>query len=103
MSKPGWLVINPMLQVNVTGYLDVQQRLELLMLPTVKRRRLLGQVGLRVRTMARTNLRQQRNIDGSGWAPRKKKGPRMLRKLLSECDHAGLFEELICRHSRRAR
>lgn len=71
-----------MIQFDVFGELNVQKRLQLMTLPGPKRRRMLAQIGRQIQRDARRRLRQQRNVDGSPWAPRKDgSGRKMLRKM----------------------
>ena len=58
-------------ELDVRGYLGVQEQLALLSLPPQLRRRLLNNVSKRVRSMSRQRIREQRNVDGSAFAPRK--------------------------------
>jgi hypothetical protein len=61
---------NP-LGLTTQGQLGVQEQLALLRLPPQKRRRLLNNVSKRVRTISRKRIREQKNLDGSSFAPRK--------------------------------
>jgi len=61
-------------ELDARGYLGVREQLALLSLPPKLRRRLLNNVGKRVRTMSRQRIRQQRNLDGSPFEPRKGDG-----------------------------
>ncbi|MBV4459428.1 phage virion morphogenesis protein [Pseudomonas sp. COR58] len=61
-------------ELDVRGHLGVREQLALLSLPPQLRRRLLNQVTKRVRTMSRQRVREQRNLDGSPFAPRKGDG-----------------------------
>lgn len=61
-------------ELDVRGQLDVREQLALLSLPPKLRRRLLNQVTKRVRTMSRKRVRDQQNLDGSPFAPRKGDG-----------------------------
>lgn len=58
-------------ELDVRGQLGVREQLALLSLPPKLRRRLLNQVTKRVRTMSRKRVRDQQNLDGSPFAPRK--------------------------------
>lgn len=58
-------------ELDARGYLAVSEQLALLSLPPQLRRRLLNNVSKRVRTMDRKNVRDQKNVDGSPFAPRK--------------------------------
>ncbi|WP_342653525.1 phage virion morphogenesis protein [Pseudomonas sp. F3-2] len=60
--------------LDVRGYLGVQEQLALLSLPPQLRRRLLNNVTKRVRSMSRQRIRQQQNVDGTPFAPRKGDG-----------------------------
>lgn len=57
--------------LDVRGMLGVQEQLALLSLPPALRRRLLNNMGKRVRSMSRQRIRAQQNVDGSPFAPRK--------------------------------
>ncbi|RBH53168.1 MULTISPECIES: phage virion morphogenesis protein [Pseudomonas] len=59
------------LELDARGYLGVREQLALLSLPPQLRRRLLNNVSKRVRTMSRKRVRDQQNLDGSPFAPRK--------------------------------
>lgn len=58
-------------ELDARGYLGVREQLALLELPAQLRRRLLNNVAKRVRTMSRQRIRNQQNLDGSPFAPRK--------------------------------
>lgn len=60
--------------LDVRGMLGVREQLALLNLPPKLRRRLLNNVSKRIRTMGRKHIREQRNLDGSPFAPRKSGG-----------------------------
>ncbi|WP_020411001.1 phage virion morphogenesis protein [Hahella ganghwensis] len=69
-------------KIEVGGQLAIQRQLDLLKLPPAKRKRLLGQIGRKVRTATRKRLRAQKGLDGQAWEARKGRGQRrMLRKL----------------------
>jgi phage virion morphogenesis protein len=68
-------------KIDITGHLEVKKQLQLLQLPAAKRRRLLGQVGRKVRTYSRRRLREQRDLNGQPWQARKKGKRKMLRGL----------------------
>lgn len=70
-----------MLRVDVNGQLNALQRLKLLRMPPAKRRRLLNLMGNQVRKSSRARIRQQKNINGQPWAPRKDGRRKMLRGL----------------------
>ncbi|MCL8302177.1 phage virion morphogenesis protein [Pseudomonas mosselii] len=59
------------LAMDVRGLLDAQAQLDLLALPPKLRRRLLNRLGTRVRSQARKRIRNQQNLDGSPFAPRR--------------------------------
>ncbi|EKT4494015.1 phage virion morphogenesis protein [Pseudomonas putida] len=59
------------IDLDVRGMLDAQAQLDLLALPPNLRRRLLNNVGKRVRSMSRQRIRAQQNLDGSAFAPRR--------------------------------
>ena len=61
-------------ELDVRGYLGVQEQLALLSLPPQLRRRLLNNVTKRVRSMSRQRIRSQQNVDGTPFAPRKGDG-----------------------------
>ncbi|WP_055128623.1 phage virion morphogenesis protein [Pseudomonas mediterranea] len=61
-------------ELDVRGQLGVREQLALLSLAPKLRRRLLNQVTKRVRTMSRKRVRDQENLDGSPFAPRKGDG-----------------------------
>lgn len=58
-------------ELDVRGYLGVQEQLALLSLPPQLRRRLLNNVTKRVRSMSRQRIRAQQNVDGTPFAARK--------------------------------
>ena len=60
--------------VDGRGYLGVQEQLALLRLTPKLRRRLLNTATKRVRSMSRRRIRQQQNLDGTPFAPRKSNG-----------------------------
>jgi phage virion morphogenesis protein len=74
------------IKVDVVGLLDVQQSLEVLKLPAFKRKRIFGQTARKVRTQSRKRLREQKDLDGKAFTPRKHKKNRkkMLRKIGGE-------------------
>ncbi|MBC3410081.1 phage virion morphogenesis protein [Pseudomonas sp. SWRI51] len=57
--------------LDIRGLLDAQAQLALLELPPKLRRRLLNNLGKRVRSMSRKRIRTQQNLDGSHFAPRR--------------------------------
>jgi hypothetical protein len=59
-------------ELDIRGRLGVREQLALLSLPPQLRRRLLNQVTKRVRTMSRKRVREQKNLDGTPFAPRKR-------------------------------
>ncbi|MCX2545343.1 phage virion morphogenesis protein [Pseudomonas sp. COW5] len=61
-------------ELDVRGRLGVREQLALLSLPPQLRRRLLNQVTKRVRTMSRKRVRDQQNLDGTPFAPRRGDG-----------------------------
>lgn len=61
-------------ELDAKGLLGVREQLALLSLPPKLRRRLLNDVAKRVRTMSRKRIREQKNLDGSSFAPRKTPG-----------------------------
>ena len=72
----------PTLSFDIRGLIEAQQRLQLLALPAGKRRRLLNNACKRLRTRNTRRIGTQRNLDGSPFAPRKRKQRRkMLRRL----------------------
>ncbi len=80
--------MSTMVRLDIAGQLNVRQRLDLLALPAARRKRLLGQVGRKVRVATRKRLRAQQGIVGRPWAPRQKTednngkaNRKMLRKL----------------------
>ncbi len=56
---------------DVRGMLQAEQLLALMNLPVQKRKRLLNNVSKRVRSLSRKRIRDQENLDGSAFAPRK--------------------------------
>lgn len=58
-------------ELDARGYLGIAEQLALLNLTPQLRRRLLNNVSKRVRTMSRQRIREQKNLDGSPFAPRK--------------------------------
>ncbi|MBA6058395.1 MULTISPECIES: phage virion morphogenesis protein [Pseudomonas] len=61
---------NP-LALDVRGMLEAESLLALLELPLAKRKRLLNNVSKRVRSLSRQRIRNQQNVDGTPFAPRK--------------------------------
>lgn len=61
-------------ELDVRGYLGVEEQLALLNLTPQLRRRLLNNVTKRVRSQSRQRIREQKNLDGSPFAPRKGDG-----------------------------
>ncbi len=59
------------LALDVRGMLEAENLLALLDLPLAKRKRLLNNVSKRVRTLSRQRIRNQQNVDGTPFAPRK--------------------------------
>ncbi|SER18909.1 phage virion morphogenesis protein [Pseudomonas soli] len=59
------------LDLDVRGLLDAQALLDLLVLPPKLRRRLLNRLGTRARSLSRKRIRNQQNLDGSPFAPRR--------------------------------
>lgn len=59
------------LDLDVRGLLDAQAQLDLLVLPPKLRRRLLNRLGTRARSLSRKRIRNQQNLDGSPFAPRR--------------------------------
>lgn len=57
--------------LDIRGLLEAQDLLDLLALPLQKRRRLLNNVSKRVRSLSRQRVRDQENLDGTPFAPRK--------------------------------
>lgn len=66
---------SPFLGLDARGVLGVQQQLALLRLEPRLRRRLLNNVGKRIRTMSRKRIRSQQNLDGSPFEGRKNPEP----------------------------
>jgi len=58
-------------ELDVRGLVGAEEQLALLDLPPQLRRRLLNNVTKRVRSMSRQRIRDQKNLDGSPFAPRK--------------------------------
>ncbi|WP_395593288.1 phage virion morphogenesis protein [Pseudomonas sp. B26140] len=58
-------------ELDVRGLVGAEEQLALLELPPQLRRRLLNNVTKRVRSMSRQRIRDQKNLDGSPFAPRK--------------------------------
>lgn len=72
----------PTFSVDIRGLIEAEQQLQLLALPAAKRRRLLNNASKRLRTRNTRRIGAQRNLDGSPFAPRKRKNRRkMLRRL----------------------
>ena len=57
--------------LDIRGLLGAQEQLALLELPPKLRRRLLNNVSKRARSLSRKRIREQKNLDGSPFAPRK--------------------------------
>ncbi|WP_299594331.1 phage virion morphogenesis protein [uncultured Microbulbifer sp.] len=66
-------------RIDIAGQVGVKKMLKVLQLPPAKRKRLLAQVGRKVRVFSRKRLRQQRGIDGQPWEARKSGNRKMLR------------------------
>lgn len=58
-------------ELDIRGLVGAEEQLALLDLPPQLRRRLLNNVTKRVRSMSRQRIRDQQNLDGSPFAPRK--------------------------------
>ncbi len=70
------------LKLEILGELPLVQRIDLLRMPSAKRRRLLGQIGRQLIVSARARIRQQRTVDGEPFARRKDGGDeKMLRRM----------------------
>lgn len=69
--------------MDVRGMLDVDAQLAMLSLPPKLRRRLLNRVGLRIRTQWRKRVREQRDLNGSAFAPRKQRRKGQKAKMLT--------------------
>jgi phage gpG-like protein len=72
------------LRFDVTGQLNVKQRVELLKMPPAKRKRLSGQLARKIRVNTRRRLREQKDIKGRSWAARKGKNRRKMMRGLSK-------------------
>ena len=59
-------------ELDVRGMVGAEEQLALLELPPQLRRRLLNNVTKRVRSMSRQRIRDQKNLDGTAFAARKK-------------------------------
>lgn len=59
--------------LDVRGLLELEAQLALLSLPPQLRRRLMNRVSLRIRTAWRKRVREQRDLNGSSFAPRARK------------------------------
>ncbi|PWB34660.1 virion morphogenesis protein [Pseudomonas sp. SDI] len=59
------------IDLDVRGMLDAQAQLDLLALPPKMRRRLLNRLGKSARSLSRKRIRNQQNLDGSPFAPRR--------------------------------
>lgn len=86
------------LNLDVRGLLDVNAQLALVSLPPKLRIRLLNRLALRIRTQWRKRVREQRDLSGANFEPRKhkrKKGqkPKMLSGLASEIGVTRLTEQ----------
>ncbi len=69
-----------MLTVDVASGLNASQRLQLIAMPPAKRRRVLANIGRKVRVASRKRLRTQRDIQGKKWQGRQSgKSRKMLR------------------------
>lgn len=77
-----------MIQFDVFGKLSVKKRLQLMTLPGPKRRRMLSQMGRQIQRTARKRMRQQQNINGTPWEPRKDgSGKKMMRRIGRQMYH----------------
>lgn len=74
----------PTLSVDIRGLIDAEKQLQLLDLPAAKRRRLLNNASKRLRTRNSRRTRDQRNLDGSPFKPRKGPGKRKMLGALSK-------------------
>jgi phage virion morphogenesis protein len=73
------------LSFDIRGLASAQENLQLLALPASKRRRLLNTTAKRLRTKNRKRMRQQRNLDGTAYAPRQGgKKTKMMRGLAKD-------------------
>ncbi|NIB44779.1 hypothetical protein HBA55_34685 [Pseudomaricurvus alkylphenolicus] len=61
------------IRVDVDGADRAKVWTDMLKLPPIKRKRILGQVMRKVRTASRKRIREKKDLDGKPWAPRKKK------------------------------
>lgn len=73
------------LTASVSGSFTLRQQMQLLKLPAARRKRMLGQIGRKVRVYSRKRLRGQRGLDGQPWEKRKeqkhkKNNQKMFRK-----------------------
>ncbi len=74
------MTLNTRIHHSVTGAQQARQTMRALAMPKVKRRRLLQQIGHKVRTATRKRLRSQTDLNGQSWTPRKKReAKKMLR------------------------
>lgn len=83
--------------LDVRGLLDVEAQLALVSLPPKLRIRLLNRVGKRIRTQWRKRVREQRDLQGAPFAPRKRKRrkgqrPKMLSGLAQQISVIRLTE-----------
>lgn len=62
------------ISLDIRGMLEAQDMLDLLALPAQKRRRLMNNVSKRVRSLSRQRVRDQQNLDGTPFDPRKGDG-----------------------------
>lgn len=74
----------PTVDFDVRGLLGAEQLLAALALPPTKRRRLLNTISKRVRTGNRKRIREQHNVDGTPYAPRKNGSKRKMMRGLAK-------------------
>lgn len=71
-------------KIDISGHIGIKATLQLLQLPAAKRKRILAQVGRKVRVASRKRLRTQRDINGRSWAERKSKSKRKMLRGMSK-------------------
>lgn len=72
-----------MINIRVDGYLTAEQSIEVLKLSSIKRKRIMGQISRKMRVNSRQRLRDQKDLSGKPFTPRKnrKNKRKMLRKI----------------------
>lgn len=70
--------------MDISGQINVRDRVALLRLSPQRRKRITGQIGRKVRVASRKRLRTQKNMDGTTWQDRSSKSKRKMLRGLSK-------------------